>query len=492
MTFSSTTTTTAPAAANGADVAEQRRRIHHEADVVIIGAGVLGCALAVALGRQGRSVILLEASMKEPDRIVGELLQPGGVRALEQLGLRDCLEEIDAIKVAGYFVTYMGEEVDIPYPVASPTAVPPEGRSFHHGRFVMRLRAAALACPNVTVVETKATALITSDNSDQVLGVECMGSGGSSSSKEDEKKDCYFGHMTVVADGYASKFRKQHHQHTPKVKSKFWGLELIDAKLPRPNCGHVLLDDHRPPILIYQIGTHETRILVDIPENLPSASVKNGGVKGHLRNVVLPSLPECVQPSFRAALEKGQLRSMPNSFLPASTNKTPGLVILGDALNMRHPLTGGGMTVAFNDVVVLRDLLSPERVPDLADTHRVGKQLASFHWKRKNGSSVINILAQALYSLFAADDDNLRALQRGCFAYFKLGMIEGPAGLLAGLIQEPFVLVSHFFSVAFLSLWLLFKQSPLLRLPLVPFQCLLVFWTACIVIFPYMLAELRS
>lgn len=371
-----------------------RRRIeHHEADIVIVGAGILGCALAVALGRQGRSVILLEVSLKEPDRIVGELLQPGGVQALEQLGLEDCLEEIDAIQVNGYHVTYFGEPVKLDYPKDTPSSPAPLGRAFHHGRFVMRLRQAAMDCPNVTVIETKATGLVTCSHTQQVLGVECL---------TKDLKDCYFAQLTVIADGYASKFRKQHHPHAPKVRSKFWGLEMIDAKLPAPCYGHVLLSDN-PPVLMYQIGTHETRVLVDIPENLPSASVKNGGVKGHLRNTVLPSLPKDVQPSFLDALEKGQLRSMPNSFLPASTNKTPGLMMLGDALNMRHPLTGGGMTVALNDVCVVRELLSPERVPDLGNTSLVLKQLSQFHWKRKNASSVINILAQALYMLFAAN-----------------------------------------------------------------------------------------
>ena len=67
---------------------ESRRILHHEADVVVVGAGIFGCAIAVALGSQGRSVLLLEKSLKEPDRIVGELLQPGGVSALEKLGLR--------------------------------------------------------------------------------------------------------------------------------------------------------------------------------------------------------------------------------------------------------------------------------------------------------------------------------------------------------------------------------------------------------------------
>lgn len=188
-------------------------------------------------------------------------------------------------------------------------------------------------------------------------------------------------------------------------RSRFWGIELIDADLPHPLHGHVVLGEGAP-VLLYQIGTHETRALVDIPENCETASVKNGGVKNHLRNVVLPSLPKCVQSSFEAALDRGALRSMPNSWLPPSTNKTPGMIILGDAMNMRHPLTGGGMTVAFNDAVLLSQLLSPEKVPRLDDTKAVLKQMSTFHWRRKNLTSVINILAQALYSLFAANGMN--------------------------------------------------------------------------------------
>lgn len=57
-------------------------------DVIIVGAGILGCALAATMGKQGRDVLLLERDLSEPNRIVGELLQPGGVKALEILGLR--------------------------------------------------------------------------------------------------------------------------------------------------------------------------------------------------------------------------------------------------------------------------------------------------------------------------------------------------------------------------------------------------------------------
>ena len=67
-------------------------------DVIVVGAGVVGAALSTSLGRAGRRVLVLERDMSEPDRIVGELLQPGGVRALQLLGLADALEGIDAVQ----------------------------------------------------------------------------------------------------------------------------------------------------------------------------------------------------------------------------------------------------------------------------------------------------------------------------------------------------------------------------------------------------------
>lgn len=58
-----------------------------EPDVIIVGAGVLGSAMAAVLARDGRRVTVIERDLKEPDRIVGELLQPGGYRALRELGM---------------------------------------------------------------------------------------------------------------------------------------------------------------------------------------------------------------------------------------------------------------------------------------------------------------------------------------------------------------------------------------------------------------------
>jgi squalene monooxygenase len=94
------------------------------------------------------------------------------------------------------------------------------------------------------------------------------------------------------------------------------------------------------------------------------------------------------------------------------------------------------MTVAFNDVVILSDLLSRVNVPDFGDARLILAQMQVFHWKRKfYSSTVINILAQALYALFAGGGDKyLRILSEATLNYLRLGgiCVSGPSGLLGG------------------------------------------------------------
>ncbi|KAG0162978.1 Squalene epoxidase [Apophysomyces sp. BC1034] len=366
-----------------------------EYDLIIVGAGVLGSAAAKAFGSSGRRVLLLERDLTEPDRIVGELLQPGGVNALLNLGLEDCIEGIDGIPCYGYGVFRNGELVEIPYPVDKETGKKAVGKSFHHGRFIKKLREAAKDTINVSVKEATVSSLLKDEDNDQVIGVIAQTKGG-----QNEK---YYAPLTLVADGLFSKFRKELTTKLPDVRSHFVGFVMKDLQLPLPHHGHVVLAKPAP-VLMYQIGTHDTRVLVDVPGQLPSVS--NGDLKKYLLEVVAPELPESIRPKFLDALEKERLRSMPNGFLPPSANQCNGMIVLGDAMNMRHPLTGGGMTVALNDVVLLRELLSEEHVPSFTETDLILQQMNTFHWKRKQYCTAINVLAMALYRLFAASNGN--------------------------------------------------------------------------------------
>ncbi|KAE8220729.1 hypothetical protein CF319_g5793 [Tilletia indica] len=571
-------------------------------DVIVIGAGIVGSALAYALARSGRSVALLERDLSQPDRIVGELLQPAGVHALARLGISQALDGIDAVRVRGYQVFYEDNNVPIPYPTRKAHVQPDDedseqeqGRSFHHGRFIQSLRARAQKQTGVTLYEATVSDLIYSTSQPNVVvGVaasakQAQPSSSSSSSSpaptSESSTTINFqlrAPLTFVADGCFSKFRRTlrgtSSRHTPLIRSHFVGLELKHepmsslyaptpthpnalsasqggtALLPAPEHGHVCLTPSGP-VLLYQIGPCETRILIDVPHK-GSAPPPNGKgqLDAHIRTNVVPHLPKQAGVAVLAELDKGQrLRSMPNSWLPPSlqgqgkgSSDRQGVILVGDAMNMRHPLTGGGMSVGLWDVVYLTALLggsnwrpdpSPARsanaekehaqappstppVTDIVDLTQWSKEISpalrTWHWQRKGLAGVINVLAQALYSLFGADDDDLFILREGCFAYFRLGgeCVNGPVKLLSGLAPQPMLLVFHFFSVAILACRLLFTTDLALRrkrnieaaktgkapstappgildYPWLLWRTLHVLWTACLVLFPVIFSELK-
>lgn len=361
-------------------------------EVIIVGSGVLGSALAAVLSRDGRKVTVIERDLKEPDRIVGELLQPGGYRVLQELGLGDTVEGLNAHHIHGYIVhDYESRsEVQIPYPLSETNQVQ-SGIAFHHGRFIMSLRKAAMAEPNVKFIEGVVLQLLEED--DAVIGVQY---------KDKETGDTKELHapLTVVADGLFSKFRKSLISSKVSVSSHFVGFLMKDAPQFKPNFAELVLVNPSP-VLIYQISSSETRVLVDIRGELPR------NLREYMAEQIYPQLPEHLKESFLEASQNGRLRTMPASFLPPSSVNKRGVLILGDAYNLRHPLTGGGMTVALKDIKLWRQLLKD--IPDLYDDAAIFQAKKSFFWSRKRTHSfVVNVLAQALYELFSATDGKYR------------------------------------------------------------------------------------
>lgn len=376
-------------------------------DIVIVGAGVAGCSLAHALAHTKRAepfkICVIERSLAEPDRIVGELLQPGGVAMLQKLDLDDCIQGIDAAPAHGYCVVLDGKPVHVPYPNGR------IGCGFHHGRFIQALRAKAKAAPGVEVVEGNVSELIECPVTGRVLGVRAT-----RKAEHSQEREPFFADVTIVADGCFSAFRGAVMGTVgvkPTVKSHFVGLVLQDAQLPIPKHGTVVLVKGQGPVLLYQIAAdaHETRMLVDVKEPLPK------DMKAHLAENIVPNLPSSLHVSVMNALQNDRIRRMPNSWLPPAEqggrHSKEGVVLVGDSWNMRHPLTGGGMMCAFNDVVILQALF--EGVHDLSDWKEMSALLHKWHWQRKPLSATVNVLSLALYNLFGADGAFLIGLFHG-------------------------------------------------------------------------------
>ncbi|XP_020579137.1 squalene monooxygenase-like [Phalaenopsis equestris] len=407
-----------------------------EVEAIVVGAGVAGSALAYTLGKDGRRVHVIERDLTEPDRIVGELLLPGGYLKLVELGLEDCVEEIDAQHVFGYAFFKDGQSTKLSYPLekyGSHVA----GRGIHNGRFVQRLREKAASLPNVRMEEGTVTSLLKENGI--VKGVTYKSKAGY------ELKA--FAPLTIVCDGCFSNLRRALCNPKVDIPSSFIGLVLENCKLPFSNHGHVILADPSP-ILFYPISSTEVRCLVDVPgRKVPS--IANGEMANYLKTVVVRQIPSQLRDVFIAAVDKGKIRTMPNRSMPADPHPTPGALLMGDAFNMRHPLTGGGMTVALSDIVVLHNLLKP--LHDLHDASSLCKYLESFYTLRQPVASTINALANAMYKIFSSSPGQARnEMRQACFDYLSLGGTCSTrfAALLSGLNLRLMSLVTHFFAVA--------------------------------------------
>ncbi|KAJ2023215.1 Squalene epoxidase [Coemansia sp. S610] len=482
-------------------------------DYIVIGAGPIGAALAfkLALDHPTQQILIVEQNWDEPDRIVGELMQPAGCQALELLGLGRVFSGIGAVPVHGYYIAYGGKQLYVPYPL-KPNGKPFRGVSFHHGRLVMNLRAACKSLSNITCLEASAVELIR-DSGESVRGV-CV---AMRDNQKVQKK--VTARITFVCDGISSQFRKVLNPEPVDLISHFCGLVLEhepvatadyftgpagathlradpltqkENPLPMPHNGHVLLDGVGP-VLLYQMSERETRILADIPgPSLPSDGTQ---LRALVRDSLSRAAPKHLYPVLHSRLMDAvdgaqRLRCIGSKFIPATANRIPGALWIGDALNVRHPLTGGGMTIGLWDVVHLcQQIAKEDRSP-----RALSRATAQWQWDRRSRALVVNTLSVALHALFAAaDSPDMCLLREACFNYLSRGSFYTmhPSGFLSGLFPSPLLLLFHFFSVALLAVAMRLGDTNAGFLPMRCFSAARTLWVAACVILPFMWRELR-
>lgn len=397
-------------------------------DVCIVGAGVAGATLAAWLGKHGIKTMVVERNLGERDVIVGELLQPGGYNILREMRFESFVENIDAQPVYGYDVIFQEKDCLIKY---SGEDVGLTGFGFRNGKFVQNMRKQIIDDPNVNIVEGRVTSLNEVDGS--ISGFNYLPKGADSEETVEAK-------LTVVSDGPISRFRQELSDPEVKLNGYFLGVILENCELPYPGHGHLVMGDH-PPFVLYPVTSTETRILIDFPGEKPPKF--NQEFKEDLRNRFLPVMPEKMKAAFADAIEKGSFKMMPNHRMPANPVFRKGAVLLGDSLNMRHPLTGGGMTATFSDVQNLGNKLID--IKDYSDQAAIESAVKRFYQTRHLGNQTINILADGLYGVVKHHD-----LKEAFFKYVSRGgkYADEPVAILGGISKDKKLLQKHFFAVA--------------------------------------------
>ncbi len=412
-----------------------------EFDICIIGAGMAGATIAAYLAPKGIKIALIDHCYKEKKRIVGELLQPGAVLSLEKMGLRSLLDDFDAQPVEGYALLKDDEKITIPYPQNY------RGMGLHNGRFLQKIRASALQSDTVTQIHGKALQLLENDQN-EIIGVSYR------DSTTLEIKSIH-APLTITSDGFFSNFRESLSKNEKTVTSYFIGLILKDCDMPFPKHGHVFLSGPTP-FICYPISSNEVRILIDFPGEHPPKKLL---LQAHLEANVTPFIPEGMRTSYQQALEEGQFKVMPNHYMAAKPIIRKGAVMLGDALNMRHPLTGGGLTAVFSDIEILSAHLLA--MPDFKNTDLIHEKIEAYYRDRQHANANLNILANALYGVMSN-----ALLKTAVFKYLQRGGVNAQESIaiLAGLNRNHYSLIKQFFAVAVFGAYDLMRQN-ILNLP---------------------------
>ncbi|KAJ6296571.1 hypothetical protein OIU78_022313 [Salix suchowensis] len=366
-------------------------------DVIIVGAGVAGSALAYALAKDGWRVNVIERDLTEPDRIVGEFLHAGGCIKLAELGLEG--EELLAVEI---LLNTLSVELINNYSYICPT-----------------FRVVTDCLDGVNLEQGTVTSLVEENGS--MKGVLYKTKAGQELAASAS--------LTII-----------------EVPSYSVGLVLEDYNLPYANRAYFILKDTIS--IAFPISSNEIRCLVDVPGPQPP-SISTGEMASYLKTVVAPQMPPELYNAFICAIDKGNIRTMPNKIMPASSSPTPGAFLIGDSLNMRHSVTGGGMTVGLSDVVLLRDLLRP--LNDLSNADSICKYLESFCVLRKPSAFAINTLASTLHKVFSSSDQDpaRKEMKEAFFNYLSLGGVfsDGLMALLSGLNTNPLSLIFHCFAM---------------------------------------------
>lgn len=85
---------------------------------------------------------------------------------------------------------------------------------------------------------------------------------------------------------------------------------MTGVQLPKHGYAYSILGQG-PPILMYQIGSDETRILIDIPHDTQYQLRNSEAVRSYIRQRIMPIVPEFVRPSLGGPLGLAAFETCP-------------------------------------------------------------------------------------------------------------------------------------------------------------------------------------
>ncbi len=397
-------------------------------EVIIIGGGIAGNALAAVLAQAGRAVLVLERSTVYRDRVRGEVVQPWGVAEARRLNLHETLIRAGGTHHSRY-VPY-DETVEPAEAEAATLALDkilpgvPGTLGVGHPRACEELRMAAAAAGaqvlqgiESTEVEPGRGPTVRYSMNGAAYAARCR--------------------LVIGADGRESAVRRRA------------GITLHATK-PRLLMAGMLVEDlHSWPEHHLTIGTEGDLVFYVVPQGAgrarlyllwscdrPQRFAGRTGPRAFLDSFAFVCIPDSAR--IVKARPAGPCATYPINDTWTDRPIVDGLALIGDAAGYSDPHIGQGLSVALRDVRVLSELLLAGEDWSPAALRPYGEERA----ERMRRLRFCNALMTTLRGEFGPDARERRRRARGLMqaepelGLWRRGYLAGPESVPVSAFDE--------------------------------------------------------
>jgi len=316
-------------------------------DLIVIGGGIGGSALAGIMARAGHSVLVLEKSEVFEDHVRGEWISPWGVVETQRLGLYDLL--VDA---GGHHLTSHVTYDETRAPSEAETAILPLG-----------IFAPGIAGPLCighphhcqTLFDHAAASGATMLRGVDVLSVAAGDAPGVAYTHKGERREAR-ARLLVGADGRNSSVRESLGipLHVDRPHHMFGGM-LVGGVTGWDETRQAIGTEGDFAFLAFPQGGDKVRVYGSFALDERSRFSGPGGGRKFLDAFAMNCSPE--NRHLVDGRPAGPLLSYVNADSWTDVPFADGAVLIGDAAGWNDPIIGLGLSITYRDVRIVTDLL---------------------------------------------------------------------------------------------------------------------------------------
>jgi menaquinone-9 beta-reductase len=403
-----------------------------DCDVVVVGGGFAGCALAATLAGEGVDVVVLERRRDYDDLVRGEGLWPWGVVEAIRLGVHDVLVEaagglhVEALVDYGDCEDPWAAEAD-PVPLAGLVEGAPGALNVAHPAACTALRAAAVD-RGARVLHGASRVTVTPGRPPTVeFKVDGVG----------HELRC---RLVVGADGRSSRVRRQAGIALERVAGQHLVTGLLVDGLHIDQTRDVAGVGEDAFMVTFPQGAGRARVYLFPGPQDPQRFAGPHGADRFLAASVLPGIPK--SEAWGEAVPAGPCRTFAADDTWTDRPYSDGVVLIGDAGGYNNPLIGQGLSLALRDVRALTELLLDGSAKEVS-------QQAMVHYGSERAERLrrMRFIAQLQANELTTFGEAGRHLRRGIRQRLEtdpellagaIAMFVGPDNLDAQLCTEEF------------------------------------------------------